>query len=513
MNRAILLVITDFLLLSMLALARFDEPAAEAPPPPDPAEMVRDVTTEEAELIEVLRLSLEAEQAERLALGEDLSATRENLEETRDRLEDREARLEETSETLAAREAALEKRRRELESTRGALESVEAEKAAIEAETKKLAEQRERELAAAARERAAIEAEAKERAAEAAVIQERLRAIQEQLERRERDLQAEREERRRLAEEKERIERERREIATALEVTSAQKALLSENLEDARGELDVVRSEKQALREQAEKLSENVGELAEASGAIKEELKEEIQRAQPKTASTIYTQYRNNTLEARFRTTTEGMFGSTSTRVTSSPTTLVSDGSRVYAILHARDTPFSVQRSGGKVVSVEGQLILGETVAAVEEIGILRADPRILIMPVPRTWVEEKGLEPFRLSPEPFRFDRAVLIDADENYYGESAFQVDANHARYLEVDRRIFSRLFGEFAPSRGDLVFAKTGNLVGMMVNDRRAVLLDDLNREYRFALHERFPVEESAAVMDALRERMGGYPSKLR
>ena len=513
MNRAILLVITDFLLLSMLALARFDDPAEEAPPPPDPAEMVPDVSSEEAELIEILRLSLEAEQAERLELSE-------NLESTRSELEERESQLEETSETLSEREAALEERIRELESTRGALAAVEREKAAIaeekaaiEAEKTRVEEEKRRELAAVERRRREAEEQARERRGEVALVQERLRAFQEQLEQRERDLEAEREERERLAREKASIERERQEIATALEVTSAEKALLTENLEDTRGQLDSVQREKEAIRKQAEQLTENVGELAEASGAMKEELKEEIQRAQPKTASTIFTQYRENRLEARFRTTTEGMFGSRNTRVTAGPTTLVSDGSRVYAIFHARDTPFAVQRGGGKVVSVEGQLLLGDEVIPVDEVGILRADPRILVAPLPSNRAAANGLEPFPLSPEPFRFDQAVLVDTDENYYGESDFKVDPNHERYLEMDTKIFSRLFGEFSPSRGDLVFAKTGNLIGVMVNDRRAVLLEDLDREYRFALAERFPVEESAAVMEALRERVGDYPSELR
>ena len=78
MNKTLMLVICDFLLLSMLALARFD-------PPEDLPEVVLDATasatTAEAELVNLLEESLHAEEASRANLSEDLAESRRNLQE------------------------------------------------------------------------------------------------------------------------------------------------------------------------------------------------------------------------------------------------------------------------------------------------------------------------------------------------------------------------------------------------------------------------------------------------
>ena len=78
MNKTLMLVICDFLLLSMLALARFD-------PPKEAATATLDATassaTAEAELIELLEESLQSELSSRQNLTEDLTETRESLQQ------------------------------------------------------------------------------------------------------------------------------------------------------------------------------------------------------------------------------------------------------------------------------------------------------------------------------------------------------------------------------------------------------------------------------------------------
>ena len=59
MNRSLLLVICDFLLLSMLALAKFDEP--EEAQQQQVTEAVQHDTLADQDLIDVLRMSLESE--------------------------------------------------------------------------------------------------------------------------------------------------------------------------------------------------------------------------------------------------------------------------------------------------------------------------------------------------------------------------------------------------------------------------------------------------------------------
>ena len=501
MNRSILLVITDFLLLSMLALARFDDPeTADTPPEPNPQEIVEAISSEEAELLEVLRLSLEAEQAERLALDATLSETRETLEEREARLEATRKTLEETSETLQAREDVLAETQETLQSREAALVDLEAQRAAIEAEAREQERLREEEQTRAASLQADLERDLESQEAREVLMQERLRAIQERLAEREAALKAEAEAREALEAEKDQIEQRRQELNTRLEVTEAQKSMLETNLEQAETQLETVQEEKERLQAQAEELTEGVTELAETSG----EIRDEIQKSRPKTASTIFNQYQDNTMTVEFSATHRGMFGTTD-RTYTVGTTLVSDGSRIFALLHTRDTPFALQRNPGELERVRASLLMGGQVFTVPEVGFLRSDPRVMVIPVPEIWLQVGSFDPFTLTEDPFRFDQAVLVDTERNYFGESNFKVDAENSDYLAMDARIMTRLFGEFSPSRGDMVFSKSGALMGLMVNSSRAVLLENLTRQYRLAVGGNFPARQANAVVEDMRRQI--------
>jgi hypothetical protein len=45
-------------------------------------------------------------------------------------------------------------------------------------------------------------------------------------------------------------------------------------------------------------------------------------------------------------------------------------------------------------------------------------------------------------------------------------FKLDFSQPGFVRVDDRLFKRLFGDFAPSRGDLGLSKTGELLGISV-----------------------------------------------
>ena len=79
MNRSILLVISDFLILSLLALARFDAPVTQDATPPSDTE-ARPGATLESELIDILKASLESEKEQQAALASELKAVQENVE-------------------------------------------------------------------------------------------------------------------------------------------------------------------------------------------------------------------------------------------------------------------------------------------------------------------------------------------------------------------------------------------------------------------------------------------------
>ena len=115
MNKTLLLIICDFLLLSLLALARFDTPEEDQPEmdvlPEDPIQAQEDI-------IEVLKLSLELEEESNVNMAASLQETQQELDSTSDNLEQTQESLSQREQELATTEAEreeLEKNNHQLE--------------------------------------------------------------------------------------------------------------------------------------------------------------------------------------------------------------------------------------------------------------------------------------------------------------------------------------------------------------------------------------------------------------
>jgi hypothetical protein len=50
-------------------------------------------------------------------------------------------------------------------------------------------------------------------------------------------------------------------------------------------------------------------------------------------------------------------------------------------------------------------------------------------------------------------------------------------------MEKRAFRKLVGKFSPSKGDLVFSKTGELLGMMVNNDYCAVLSSIETTQKF------------------------------
>ena len=106
----------------------------------------------------------------------------------------------------------------------------------------------------------------------------------------------------------------------------------------------------------------------------------------------------------------------------------------------------------------------------------LDEERRIGAVRVPQELVKESGLKVFTPAENPLRFSNAVLIKDDQKMYGEIPVRIPPGESGFLEVETRLFNRLFGEFSPSVGDFVFSMTGELTGIMVKKDRARILDN-------------------------------------
>ena len=82
-----------------------------------------------------------------------------------------------------------------------------------------------------------------------------------------------------------------------------------------------------------------------------------------------------------------------------------------------------------------------------------------------------------------------------------------------MRGDNRLLKRLFGTFAPSRGDLVLSKTGELLGIMVNRDYCALVKDFNPHTTFSAGDDTTAQSTGAVVDSLVARVQALPLGLR
>jgi hypothetical protein len=140
-------------------------------------------------------------------------------------------------------------------------------------------------------------------------------------------------------------------------------------------------------------------------------------------------------------------------------------------------------------------------------------DPRVVFMPVTPADVRALGGKVYRISSDPYKFQDAVLIGAQEGYYGECTFQVDLTAPLYVKMDRNSLKGLFGKFNPSRGDLVFSRTGELLGVMANSTYCMMIKNFNPTATFQFAQDVRDQQTGETLARLYSLIAALPSKLQ
>ncbi|MBL9213874.1 MAG: hypothetical protein JNG83_00210 [Opitutaceae bacterium] len=450
MNKTLLLIMCDFLLLNLLALTRWEkaEPQhtqLETAAPRSAA----NAPAVNADMVELMRISLEDEKTSREQLAQQLASTQGSLTE-------REKNL-----------AALEQQKGRLENTLAATQTSVKE----------------------------LEQRYTATAQEATMSREQLAKLQRELE--ERRAEAERQQaelarmERQNAEARQRIEN----LNVAVRVAEQEKNLLNRNLVEAKQQIEVERLERAKVQEQTTQLAQGVGQLAEKSGALAQEVRDN----RPVNPNLIFSEFLANRVQSRLTARRPGLFSPT-VREKETQTVLVSDGDRVYALMHLSDTPFTLAESPTDYDQVNGFLARGSFNAPLAELQFLRLDPRVVVAPIDPSLAALMGAKIYNLAQEPFKFPDAVLVRADDGRYGDTPFRIDAQSQNYVKLDNRIVTRLFGEISPKRGDLVFSKTGDLIGIMVNNDYCAVLGSFAAAHTLRMGENPEPKTSTILGDA-------------
>jgi hypothetical protein len=517
MNRSVLIVIVDFLLISLLAFSRFDEPDVVEKPITGTA--LPASGTGRQDLVDVLKVSLDKERESREQLNEQLRQAQAQLQGREQVLTDREKLMREAEALL--REKAAEAAR--LARERAALQQ---QYASAQTGVTELQKQLSNTLSQASQSR------------------QRLEAVRT-------DLQAREEEeailKRKLAElEKTRqsSEAEKQQLATQLQIAETEKRLVREQLDTSKGEVLVERQEKAKLQEHATKLQEHATKLAEGvsvlaaksgelkqevtvltekSGELKQEvsaladksgeLKQEIRENRPLAPNSVFSEFVTNRVRADFRAVRSGVFGREINREKEAKSVLVRHGNQVYAIYHVNDTPLSFSFPGVDWDWLIANLRRGAAVVRVERMSFLAVDPRIVVVPIAETNARELGSKIYSLPKDPFKFQDAILVGANEGYYGECKFQMDAENPGYIRMQRERFSWLVGKFAPSSGDLVFTKGGELLGVMVNKDFCLVLTQFAPAYHIQMGIGIAEQQTGTLLSQLYSQVARMPVKLQ
>jgi X-X-X-Leu-X-X-Gly heptad repeat protein len=491
MNRTLLLIVADFLLLSLLALANFEESGEVATGDGTGEGRTAAASGPDPAMVDLLASALAAEQETQSSVQEELAQTRSALRELRaereqlgEALAAERQRLRAQEEALAAREAELsaarqreEEARRQAQVLDQARETAEQRAARLAGEREEL-ERRRRELqaqletTATDREQRSEELVARER--ELARLEEQLDASRAELERARREREAAEQEKEALAAERERLARQAEERQRELAVVAA-------NLEETRERLVSEQAVRERMEERAAELSTGVTrlstgvtelstgvtelstgvtELAEANRSIEESVRE----LQPVSANEVFVRSRERTVEVVFQGRRASLLGSGNFREVI-PTNLVRIGDRAYLFLSVEQTPLRNAAEGPRIRSLSVRL---QTRMGGINLGALQrtsADPSLLYASFPVAVIDSLGVEPFPLDPNPLGGGQATLVDLVDDRFGESDYRLEPGRANFAEIDRRTFSALFGEFSAGPGDLAFSRQGRWIGVV------------------------------------------------
>lgn len=420
MNKTLLLILCDFLLLTLLALTDWQH--IDAAKPKDPASAApantasANAATADQDLVAVMQLALNDEQARRDELAQKLDTTSQTLAER--------------EKNIARLDATLTETRQATEQLRGKIDDISAE-----------ADRNKQQADALARLLAVSEAEAKRKADEVAKLEQAQAEARQQIEN----------------------------LNVTVRVAEQEKAMLRETTTALKQQVEAEREERLQVQATTTQLAQGVGQLADQSASLTREIREN----RPINANTLFDAYRANRLEVGLTAKRDSFLGPV-VRDRTASTVLVTDGKETYAILHVEETPFSLGEPGADWASFSVNLYKNGRSLAIPRIDFLRADPRAIGLPLTKEQAAQFGVTVYQTALDPYRFPEAVLIAKNGRAYGEVPFKLETANPGYVRMDTRLVRKIFADYNPSRGDLVFSKSGELLGIMVNADYCVVI---------------------------------------
>jgi hypothetical protein len=479
MNRSILIVICDFLLVSLLAFSTADisKVAEEGDERAPKLEIVTNQVDSRQDLGAVMRLALEDERKNREALVGELAKTRE---------------------TAGRQQTLLGEREKQVQTFQQELETKQQQTARLQQEQANL----QRQFAAAQTNIQSLNQELHNKSLESLISKEELAAIETEARRQSEQAAALTRQLAQLEKSNQVAQAEKQQLATQLQTAEVEKRFATEQASNMR---DLVRVE----REEKSKLADGVKALATESGALVHEIREN----RPLSPNIIFNDFATNQVQARFHAFRSGLLGLDWNKQKETETVLATDGTNTFALSHVQDTPLTLWNPGTQWEELTGVLSRNAVQFPIRSLSFYVLDPRVVLIPVTADQARDLGCKVYRISADPFKFPDAVVVGAREGYYGECKFEIDLTTPQYLKMDRNSLKGLFGKFNPSRGDLVFSKTGELLGVMANSTYCILIHNFSAAATFQFGSDVRAQHTGDTLSVLYSLVTELPSKLQ
>lgn len=488
MNRSILIVICDFLLVSLLAFSAIDiDKLGEQPANMNPRVQVASTNTgaeSGKQLAEVMRLALDEERRNREQLMSELSRARS---------------------TVGEQQSLLEQRARELTQVQNQVTSFQQQVSEKEQQAARLAQQQaqlQQQYVAAQTNIHGLSQQLQATSLQAIVSTERLAAMEAELRRQQQQAAALEGKLSSLQASNEVVLNEKQRLSSQLQVAEVEKRFAAQQLAQVE---QLVQHE----RQEKAKLAEGVIALASKS----DELTQEIRENRPLAPNTIFFEMLTNKVRASFTASRSGAFGTDASKRRDAETVLVTDGTNTFALYHVQDTPLDLWTPGTDWEGLSGTMAGLKEEVPIRSIAFYRRDPRLVLVPLTPGEVSRLGVKPYALSTDPFKFQDAVLVGVKEGYYGECRFQIDVTTPDYVKLDNNFIRGLFGKFNPSRGDLVFSKNGELLGVMANKNYCLMIQNWNMAAAFNFGPDVRNQRTGRTLALLHSIVLEMPTKLQ
>ena len=503
MNRSILIVICDFLLISLLAFSSADinNVAKNGSERTAKLTLATNQIDPKQELGNVMRLALQEEKRSQEMLVGELKETRQVAEQRQTQLTEREKQLVEERKNRESLATELNKTITVAEEERKTSQQL----AGQLTETRQIAEQRqaalserEKQLAAERKNREQLEAQLETTRQEAA----RASTLVAELDKRLNQTTALQQQLSQLQQSNQVIQTEKQRLSTQLQVTEAQKKAAADQAAHLEEEVKIERQEKDKLAQNIDALSKNSGQLAA-----------EIRDNRSLTPNNVFSEFASNRVQAHFKATRTALFGVDSIRNRQTHAILVTDGKTTYGLCHVQETPMIFSDPGLDWESLEGALSREAISFPIRCISFHRFDPRVILIPISEPEAKALRCRIYRTSAEPFKFADAVVVGPKEGYYGECKFQIDLSTPGYVQMDRNSLTGLFGKFNPSTGDLVFSKTGELLGVMANSTYCMVIRDFSAAATFKFGPGTPDQHTSYTLAQFYVFLAQLPFKLQ